>query len=207
MLREIIKGPQVPIGHVIDHFARIEYQNRGSPHLHLFLWIDKAPNLISNSSNDIIQFIDSIIKSTIPSEDEDKELHDLVPRLQIHHHTSTCKKRRYSGCRFGFPRPSTSKTHLLQNVNSTNPSNRGRFYETIRKEKDIYVNPYNDVILRRWRANMDIQMVSSSHGLAYYVCTYIAKAEPDDLKEALLKVFNNISSQPQAYSLRKQITS
>ena len=205
LLREIIKGPQAPFGHVIDHFARIEYQNRGSPHLHLFLWIDKAPNLISNSSNDIIQFIDSIIKSTIPSEDEDKELHDLVSRLQIHHHTSTCKKRRYSGCRFGFPRPTTSKTHLLQNVNSTNPSNRGRFYETIRKEKDIYVNPYNDVILRRWRANMDIQMVSSSHGLAYYVCTYIAKAEPDDLKEALSKVFNNISSQPQAYSLRKQM--
>lgn len=149
LLREIIKGPQPPFGHVIDHFARIEYQNRGSPHLHLFLWIDKAPNLISNSSNDIIQFIDSIIKSTIPSEDEDKELHDLVSRLQIHHHTLTCKKRRYSGCRFGFPQPTTSKTHLLQNVNCTNPSNRGRFYETVRKENDIYVNPYNDVILRR----------------------------------------------------------
>ncbi len=52
---------------------------------------------------------------------------------------------------------------------------------------------------------MDIQMVSSSHGLAYYVCSYIAKAEPDDLKEALSKVIHNFSSQPQAYSLKRQM--
>ena len=32
---------------------------------------------------------------------------------------------------------------------------------------------------------MDIQLVCSANGLAYYVCSYIAKAERDDLKDEL----------------------
>lgn len=52
---------------------------------------------------------------------------------------------------------------------------------------------------------MDIQMVSGSSGLAYYVCSYIAKAEPDDLKEALSQVIHKISLQPQGYSMKKQL--
>ena len=52
---------------------------------------------------------------------------------------------------------------------------------------------------------MDLQMVSGVHGLAYYVCSYIAKAEPDDLKQALSKVFKDISSHSEQYSLKKQM--
>lgn len=51
---------------------------------------------------------------------------------------------------------------------------------------------------------MDLQMVSGVHGLAYYVCSYIAKAEPGDLKQALSKVFEDISSHSEQYSLKKQ---
>lgn len=203
LFKHIIKGKASPLGKIQDHFARIEYQNRGSPHLHLFLWIADAPNVQTSSSREIVNFIDQIIKTTIPSEHDDKELHDLVSRLQIHHHTATCRKR--TACRFGFPRQETVSTHLLQNVDVSSPSNRGRFYETVRSENDIYVNAYNEVILKRWRANMDIQVVSSSHGLAYYVCSYIAKAEPDDLKGALGKVLQDISKNPQGYSLKRQM--
>jgi len=143
------------------------------------------------------------MRSTKPTKEDDEELHNLVCRLQVHHHTSSCRRR--NSCRFGFPRPAAERTHLLQNVDVTNPRNRGRFYETARTIDDQYVNAYNDVILRRCRANMDIQIVSGSHGLAYYVCSYIAKAEPDDLKQALGKVIQDVSSQPQAYSLKRKL--
>ena len=52
---------------------------------------------------------------------------------------------------------------------------------------------------------MDLQVVSGVHGLAYYACSYIAKAEPDDLKQALSKVFEDISSHSEQYSLKKQM--
>lgn len=43
------------------------------------------------------------------------------------------------------------------------------------------INSYNPVVLRHWRANMDIQVRSNGEGAAYYVCSYICKSEPDEL--------------------------
>ena len=57
-------------------------------------------------------------------------LHYLVKRLQIHKHTKSCTRNRV--CRFGFPRPETKKTLILNNVDITDPHLRGQFYETKR---------------------------------------------------------------------------
>lgn len=43
----VLKGKTQPLGKVNDYFIRVEFQCRGSPHLHLFLWIDDAPSLTS----------------------------------------------------------------------------------------------------------------------------------------------------------------
>lgn len=48
-------------------------------------------------------------------------------------------------------------------------------------------------------------MVSGVHGLAYYVCSYIAKAEPDDLKYALGRIYEDINCNLQQYTLKKQM--
>ena len=52
---------------------------------------------------------------------------------------------------------------------------------------------------------MDIQLVCSANGLAYYVCSYIAKAEPDDLKDALYATIMNIQNKESEISLGKQM--
>ena len=147
------------------------------------MWIAGAPNFRNNSDTEIIQYIDSVISTSLPDKTSKPVLYQLAKKLQTHHHTWTCKKGN-TGCRFSFPRPITPKTHILHNVNITT---KGRFYETVRTEEDVYINAYNPTLLQRWRANMDIQMVGAAQGLAYYVCSYIAKAEPDDLKDALAK--------------------
>lgn len=36
LMKYIIKGPLQPLGEVKDNFARVEFQNRGSPHYHIF---------------------------------------------------------------------------------------------------------------------------------------------------------------------------
>ena len=38
-------GKDKPLGSVIDYWMRIEFQMRGSPHVHSFLWIDGAPKV------------------------------------------------------------------------------------------------------------------------------------------------------------------
>lgn len=173
-----------PLGEVEDYFARVEFQCRGSPHLHIFIWLKKRPNLSEDSFDSIVQFIDSIISTKLPDINSDKELHDLVSSLQYHSHSFTCKRpNRPGNCRFGFPYQILEHTRILTNVNIT--QSKGRFYETARGNNSLFINAYNPTILKLWKANMDIQVVGGSTSAAYYVCSYLCKAEPDDLKLAL----------------------
>ena len=43
---------------------------------------------------------------------------------------------------------------------------------------------------------MDIQLVNCAESVAYYVCAYLCKSEPDDLKQALSKLFVDMSKLP-----------
>ena len=153
----ILNGPK-PLGEVKDFFARVEFQNRGSPHIHMFLWVKDLPGDLSKVSiTDIENYINKTIFSTIPDDKIDLELKQLVTRLQVHVHTAYCSKNYSSRCRFGFPKLECSKTKVFSNVNFSS-KNKGKFYETVRKSSDIMINCYNPVILRHWRANMDIHM-------------------------------------------------
>ncbi len=51
-----------PLGTVIDYYARVEIQNRGSPHFHLFLWAKDIPSLSKgNDETEIVTYINKII--------------------------------------------------------------------------------------------------------------------------------------------------
>ena len=190
----ILNGPK-PLGEVKDFFARVEFQNRGSPHIHMFLWVKDLPGDLSKVSiTDIENYINKTIFSTIPDDKIDLELKQLVTRLQVHSHTAYCSKNYSSRCRFGFPKLECSKTKVFSNINFSS-KNKGKFYETVRKSSDIMINCYNPVILRHWRANMDIQLICNAEGAAYYVCSYVCKSEPDELKSALGKLIHDVFKQ------------
>ena len=99
-LKFILKSKDSPVGQILDFFARIEYQNRGSPHIHLFLWVMQAPSLERSTASEILQYIDKVISTTIPNENDDQVLNYLVGHLQTHHHTSRCQ--RHKTCRLDF---------------------------------------------------------------------------------------------------------
>lgn len=47
---------------------------------------------------------------------------------------------------------------------------------------------------------MDIQLIVNAESAAYYVCAYICKSEPDDLKNALGKLIQDMSNQCESIS-------
>ena len=49
----------MPIGEIVDFFYRVEFQQRGSPHIHALFWVKDAPQY-EKSSNDTID--DTIAK-------------------------------------------------------------------------------------------------------------------------------------------------
>lgn len=86
--------------HVIDYFKRIEFQQRGSPHAHILLWLSADPKETVDENMPVtISLIDSLI--SVDSDGIEQE------KFQRHKHTFTCYKRakdeQNKRCRFGAP--------------------------------------------------------------------------------------------------------
>ncbi|XP_046810029.1 uncharacterized protein LOC124420612 [Lucilia cuprina] len=98
---------------VIKFYWRIQFQQRGSPHVHGIYWIENSPQLDitnHNSFPDVISFIDRFI-STDSSKDEVKDF--IV--YQEHNHSRSCQReiRGRKICRFGIPHPPLPNTEIL----------------------------------------------------------------------------------------------
>lgn len=104
----ILKSSSSPVGEIIDFFYRVEFQQRGSPHIHMLLWIKNAPSYPKSSKEVVTEFIDSCI--TCQYEDDLKTLINY----QLHRHAQTCRKKGKDTCRFGFPIPPMKSTEILE---------------------------------------------------------------------------------------------
>ena len=107
-LNTVLKCSCEPIGKVKDFFYRVEFQQRGSPHIHMLVWIENAPTLERSTKEEIEQFVDSYLTCNADNE----ETVSLV-KLQTHKHSRTCRKKGKPICRFGFPLPPFPRTVLL----------------------------------------------------------------------------------------------
>ena len=95
----------------------MEFQFRGLPHTHSFLWIPPALN--ETSINEYVDFLDSVVCGNLPSEQEDFHLYQLVKIFQICPHSKTGRKYKNMKCRFKFGRFFTEKEIVakpLQNM-------------------------------------------------------------------------------------------
>ncbi|KAL6486235.1 hypothetical protein MHYP_G00056270 [Metynnis hypsauchen] len=114
-LMNLIQSPAQPIGEVIDYFYRVEFQQRGSPHIHCLFWVKDAPEFENDMDQDVCDFIDRYISCKLPDPNTDAELHRIVSEVQTHsrNHSKSCKKNN-KHCRFGFPKPPMEKTIITR---------------------------------------------------------------------------------------------
>ena len=198
----ILNSNRGAVGEVTDYFVRVEFQSRGSPHLHLFLWIKDAPNISTKEGRNMFPyFLDNYVSTQISLESEDSEMNNLVTVLQTHHHTETYWRGK-AMCRFHFPRKPSKQTRIKPDIN---PLTSKSFYEIKRGSSECWVNAYNLTILRAWKANMEIQFVGSIFSIAMYVSSYVGKAEPERLRRAVADVIHTLKSTCNV-SKRKQLS-
>ncbi|XP_029957163.1 uncharacterized protein LOC115395673 [Salarias fasciatus] len=112
-LKEVLMSPSEPIGRIIDHFYRVEFQQRGSPHVHCLFWIEGAPKIDQNTDEEVVEFIDQFVTCELPSDDD--TLLDIVSSVQTHskRHSKSCRKNKTT-CRFHFPKPASTRTFLCK---------------------------------------------------------------------------------------------
>ena len=103
-----------PLGKTNYYAIRVEFQVRGSPHVHSFIWILNAPKLSKFNIEEYTNWVDTIIRTDLPDPTSEPDLHELVKTYQIHRHSKTCHKYRNEKCRFHFGKFFTSRTIIAQ---------------------------------------------------------------------------------------------
>ena len=105
-----------PLGKTKYYTIRIEFQERGSPHVHSFIWIFYAPNIVNEAA--YIQFIEKTINTQLPDHLNDQEHFELVKTYQVHIHSRTCWKYNKNECRFSYGCYFTEKTIIAKPLDS-----------------------------------------------------------------------------------------
>lgn len=110
-LKEVLMSPSHPIGKIKDYCYRVEFQQRGSPHVHCLFWIEDAPVIDRDPDDIVIQFVDSKVSCQLLAEND--PLFEVVSSVQQHSkkHTKSCRKGGKT-CRFNFPKPPSQRTFI-----------------------------------------------------------------------------------------------
>ncbi|RXN36713.1 replicase helicase endonuclease [Labeo rohita] len=144
LMTHLLLSPAQPIGEVEDYFYRVEFQARGSPHIHLLAWVKGAPEFENQSDQEVCDFIDRYITCHLPDPTSDPELHKIVTEVQLHSrkHSKSCKKGNML-CRYGFPKLPVSKTTITrprpqrpeedENEDQNRPDGKKARQEAVRK--------------------------------------------------------------------------
>jgi len=91
----VVKGP---LGEVKYYAIRVEFQVRGSPHIHSLLWVRNAPD----NKEEYTAFVDNIIKCELPDKETNPSLYKLVSTYQTHSHSKSCRKYKNKNCRYSL---------------------------------------------------------------------------------------------------------
>nr|XP_061819803.1 uncharacterized protein LOC133608529 isoform X1 [Nerophis lumbriciformis] len=112
-LKEVLMSPSQPVGKIVDFFYRIEFQQRGSPHVHALFWIEGAPQIYKNTDVEVAEFVDKYVTCELPSGDD--TLLEVVSSVQTHskRHSKSCRKNK-TVCRFNFPKPISARTFICK---------------------------------------------------------------------------------------------
>ena len=108
-IHDVLRSNVMPIGQIVDFFYKVEFQQRGSPHIHGLLWVKNAPQYGKNDEKEIVNFIDKCVTC---QKAYTSGMEELV-NLQLHRHAKTCKKMGHKVCRFNFPLPPMRQTIIL----------------------------------------------------------------------------------------------
>ncbi|KAF0747465.1 ATP-dependent DNA helicase, partial [Aphis craccivora] len=110
--------------HNVKHFFyRVEHQHRGSPHVHMLLWLDNAPVFDPEKPETFgacVALINKYIKCMV---DDSSPAHQYLHE-NTHNHTHTCyrtdKDKQMKKCRFNIPYPPMNETCILTPLTAEN---------------------------------------------------------------------------------------
>ena len=137
-------------GHIgeLKHYAiRVEFQVRGSPHIHYLIWVKDMPKLETMNTRDFVNFVDQTVKCDRPDKGENPELFDLVRTYQIHSHSRSCRKYKNIDCRHSFGKYFTNRIIVAEPLSEDFSADQKNVILGMRKTTLSKVKHYIDLNL------------------------------------------------------------
>ena len=91
---KVILSGMHPIGQILNFDDRREFQNWKMEHMHAPIHVVDALKIDENNDSEVKEFIDKYILCALSDEEKYSEMNKLVRKVQIHHHTTTCRKKK-----------------------------------------------------------------------------------------------------------------
>ena len=60
-IHDVLRNDVMQVGQITDYFYRVEFQQRGSPHIHGLFWVEGVPQYGKSSEEEIVSFIDKYV--------------------------------------------------------------------------------------------------------------------------------------------------
>ena len=145
------------------HAIRVEFQVRGSPRIHSFIWIVDAPILTKDNIGEYVAFIDSVVKLYVRDPIKNPDFFKLVTTYQVHSHSKSCRKYKNEKCRHHFEKFFTDHTiisipldsNLPEDVRSNILNERDRILGNVKEYIDNNLNPKQRNILNSLKKNYE----------------------------------------------------
>ena len=93
-MEKVILSGMHPIGQILNYDYRREHQGNGTEHFHTPIHVLDAPKLDEHDDDVVTYFIDKYVTCSLSDANERTSFHYLVTKLQTHHHTTTCRKKK-----------------------------------------------------------------------------------------------------------------
>ena len=167
--KEILLHKKSSFPKISNYVIKVEFQFRGSPHIHAFLWLENPPILTSETKSEYVNFIDNVVRADLPDNLTETKLNKLVERYQIHSHSKSCRKYKNIPCRFNYGRFFTDYTICAEPLNNDIPetekqdilSKRSKILGVVKDYIDNNLNPHTS----NYNPNQTIQQILLSLGL------------------------------------------
>uniref|UniRef100_A0A1X7VWF5 Helitron helicase-like domain-containing protein n=1 Tax=Amphimedon queenslandica TaxID=400682 RepID=A0A1X7VWF5_AMPQE len=131
----------------------------GVPHYHILLWIKNTPAVGIDRPEEICSVIPDRITYHILGSSTSPDLNFLVTKYHCKQNIKVGKTYVFR-CRFDFPRPVRDSICINVVENSFKTCNKIYYLKQKNIEKEVLVNDYNPLLLKLWRANMDLQYIA-----------------------------------------------
>jgi hypothetical protein len=182
---------------ITAHYGKIEFQSRGSLHIHLLLWHSISQKIFTQEPLDVaavLEFADNIISAKNPYFDTSNlclettselcsksplDIDNIIEHANkmanaVCRHTKCaayCLKKvnNHLACRYGYPKDLNDKTYIKLN----NKKQLEIFYA----RNDPLCNPHIKILLGMFNSNIDTQMCLSKTKMFTYLMKYMCKPE------------------------------